>query len=552
MNRMTVFPCVAIWLVLQSVSFAQSELPGRPEQTELIHGGVTFEQILHASEHPENWLTYSGQYNSHRFSRLKQLNDKNVDQLRVKWVRQFPTAEPVETTPLVVDGVMFLTLPENKLWAVDAKTGLRYWKYEHQLPNRLAACCGKVNRGVAILGETLYMGTLDAQLVAIDSRSGNVRWTKEVGDPSHGHSITGAPLIIKDMVITGIAGGEYGIRGFLDAYDAKTGDRRWRTHTIPGPGEFGHDTWEADSWKRGGSPTWMTGSYDPELDLLYWGVGNPGPDWNGEVREGDNLYSDCVLAIEPDTGKIRWHFQFTPHDVHDWDACQIPVLVDGEYQGRQRKLILWGNRNAFYYVLDRETGEFLHANAFAKQTWAEKIDENGRPIRIPGKLPSVEGVLVYPDIGGAANWFSPSYSPQTGLFYLMAFDGGTTYYLGEEPEYIQGLPYLGGGGALNEFEEFVNPEYVSAVRALDATTGERKWQYVVQAKSTSGVLSTAGNLVFGGTRQGNFFALDARTGEHLWHLDLGGWVHAAPVTYSVDGQQYVTIAAGKAIFTFGL
>ena len=354
------------------------------------------------------------------------------------------------------------------------------------------------------------------------------------------------------MVITGVAGGEYGIRGFIDAYDAKTGERRWRRHTIPGPGEPGHETWEGDSWKLGGSPSWMTGSYDPELDLLYWGIGNPGPDWNGEVRKGDNLYSDCVLALDPDSGEIKWHFQFTPHDVHDWDACQIPVLVDIPFKGKQRRLMLWGNRNAFYYVLDRETGEFLHATSFAKQTWAKTIDKNGRPIRVPGMLPSKEGVVVYPDVSGAANWYSPSYSPQTNLFYLMAFDGAGKYYLTEEPEYVKGLPYLGGLGQANEFEEHVNPEYVSAVRALEPTTGKLVWEYKVQPKSTSGILSTGGNLVFGGTKQGNFFALDAKTGRELWRLNIGGWVHAAPVTYTVDGEQHVAIAAGSSLFTFGL
>jgi alcohol dehydrogenase (cytochrome c) len=281
-------------------------------------------------------------------------------------------------------------------------------------------------------------------------------------------------------------------------------------------------------------------------------VGNPGPDWNGEVREGDNLYSDCVLAIDPNTGEIKWHFQFTPHDVHDWDACQVPVLVDIEYQGKPRKLMLFGNRNAFYYVLDRETGEFLHATNFAEQNWAERIDENGRPIRAPGKLPSAEGVLVYPDISGAANWYSPTYSPSTNLFYLMAFDGAAKYFLTEDPKYVPGLPYLGGTGSFNEMEEFLDPEYVSAVRALEPTTGELVWEYPVQPKSTSGLLSTAGNLVFGGTKLGNFFALDAATGKELWHLNIGGWVHAAPITYSVDGVQYVSIAAGNALFTFGL
>ena len=540
---------MVLFLPLSTIAWGQE---GKSRVHSPEHLGVTSEQILNASSNSGNWLTYSGQYSSQRFSRLDQIHDRNVDKLRVKWARQFPILEAFETTPLVVDGVMFLTLPENHVWALDARTGLPFWKFQYRLPRQLAVCCGKINRGVAILGETLYMGTLDAKLVAIDSKSGNVRWIKTVGDATRGHSITGAPLIVKDVVITGIAGGEYGIRGFVDAYDAKTGQRRWRTHTIPGPGEPGHETWSGDSWKIGGSPTWMTGSYDPQLNLLYWGVGNPGPDWNGDVRKGDNLYSDCMLAMNPDTGKVKWHFQFTPHDVHDWDTCQVPVLADIKYQGKIRKLLLLANRNAFYYVLDRVTGEFLHAAAFAKQTWAEKIDGKGRPIRIPGMLPSTKGVLVFPDVGGAANWWSPTFSPQTELFYQMAFDGAGTYYLGEDPEYIPGKPYVGGLGSSNEFEDFPDSDYVSAVRALDPTTGKRIWQHIVQAKSTSGLLSTAGNLVFGGTKPGNFFALNAKTGKELWHLDIGGWVHAAPMTYAVDGKQYVTIASGSTLFTFGL
>ena len=521
-------------------------------QPDIQHSTITSERLVDAGEDPSNWLLYSGQYNSQRFSQLKQIHDGNVEDLRVKWVRQFPITELFETTPLVVDGVMYLTLPENIVWALDAKTGLPFWSYEHPLPDQLSLCCGKVNRGVAILGDTLYMGTLNAELVALDSKSGNVRWTIPVADGTQGFSLTGAPLIVKDMVIVGVGGGEYGIRGFVDAYDANTGKRRWRQHVIPGPGEKGHETWEGDSWKIGGASTWMTGSYDPELDLLYWGIGNPGPDWNGDVRLGDNLYSDCVLAFDTDTGTIKWHFQFTPHDVHDWDACQVPVLVDLPYQGKMRKLMIWGNRNAFYYVLDRVTGEFLHAAAFAKQTWAEKIDHTGRPVRIPDTFPTKDGTLVYPDVGGAANWWSPTYSPKTKLFYLMAFDGAGTYYLGAEVEHKPGLPFLGGFGTTNEFEEFPDSKYVSAVRALDPTTGNRKWEYRVQAKSTSGLVSTAGNLVFGGTVKGNFFALDSRNGTELWRLDLGGRVHAAPMTYMVDGKQYVTIAVGSALFTLGL
>lgn len=543
---------VAVLALVVCAEEQPSQSPSQPTSP-IPHLGVTPSQLVNAAETPENWLTYSGQYNGQRFSRLDQINDANVGQLKVAWVRQFGISEAFETSPLVVDGFMFVTLPENVVSGMDAKSGIKYWEYSGlDLAGKLATCCGKVNRGLAVHGDLLYMGTLDAKLIALDSRSGVVKWSEEVGEPGQGHSITGAPLVVKDMVITGVAGGEYGIRGFIDAYDAATGHRIWRKYTIPAPGEDGNETWEGDSWKTGGSPTWMTGSYDPELDLLYWGVGNPGPDWNGEVREGINLYSDCVLAIDPDTGDIKWHFQFTPHDVHDWDACQIPVLYDAEYEGEPRKLMLWGNRNAFYYVLDRETGEFLHATPFAEQTWAKRIDEKGRPIRLPNSSPTVEGTLVAPELTGAASWWSPTLSPRTGLFYLMAFDGAGTYFMAEDPEPEPGMPFVGGMATSADFVEFPDSDKVSAVRALDPLTGERKWEHVVQAKSTSGLLSTAGNLVFGGTKFGNFFALDATTGEELWHLDIGGRIHAAPMTYAVDGQQFVSIAAGSALFTFSL
>jgi alcohol dehydrogenase (cytochrome c) len=291
----------------------------------------------------------------------------------------------------------------------------------------------------------------------------------------------------------------------------------------------------------------MTGSYDPELNLVYWGTGNPGPDWNGDVRMGDNLYSDSVLAINPDTGELVWYFQFTPHDVHDWDSTQIPVLADSEFNGQQRKLMLWPNRNAFFYVLDRETGEFLLGEPYARQTWAERLDATGRPIRIPGTFPTVEGVTVSPSIGGGTNWWSPSYSPRTDLLYVMAYDGETTYFIRDD-EYVAGDQFTGGGGRT----PLPQDNYVSAVRALSPRTGERVWEYRVQPRSTAGVLSTAGDLVFSGTVDGFFFALDAGTGEELWHINVGSRVHAAPMSYMVNGKQYVAIAAGNVLYTFGL
>ena len=522
--------------------------PGYAQQPSTPLGSpVTSERLLKASEEPENWLMYSGQYNSQRYSRLTEIDKSNVNQLEVKWVKQLETLADVETTPLVVDGVMYLTQSPSNVIALDASTGSQFWTYEHTLPEKLSLCCGRQNRGVAILGETLFLGTLDAKLIALDAKTGAVQWEAQSADPATGYSKTAAPLVIGDKVISGIAGGEYGIRGFLDAYDAKTGELAWRFYTIPGEGEPHNDTWEDDSWKTGGAPTWITGAYDPDLNLVYWGTGNPGPDWNGEAREGDNLYSDSVVALDADTGELKWYFQFTPHDVHDWDATQIPILIDIEFDGRPRKLMLFPNRNAFFYVLDRVTGEFLRGTAFAKQTWAERIDENGRPIRIPGMLPNEEGVLVYPSVNGAANWWSNTYSPRTELLYVVTYDGADTFFIGED-EYVPGEMFVGGAP-----ERYVPQEtYASMIRALEPRTGDTRWEFPLQPKTQSGLLSTASDLVFGGSVDGYFYALDAVNGTELWRINVGGNVKAAPISYMVGTVQYVTVAAGNSILTFGL
>ena len=508
---------------------------------------VTWDRLVNAADEPHNWLMYSGTLDSQRFSRLDQINTGNVANLELKWAHHIPQLDRNETTPLVVDGVMFITESPSNVTAVDAASGRPYWRYEHELPDDLRVCCGRNNRGVAILGETLYMSTLDAHLVGIDARSGSLLWNTEVADHQSGYSKTAAPLIVKDKVVTGIAGGEFGIRGFLDAYNAETGAREWRTHTIPGPDHPDNRTWAGDSWRTGGSPTWITGSYDPELDLIYWGTGNPGPDYNGEIRGGDNLYADSVLALDGDTGEMSWYFQFTPHDVHDWDAIQIPVLADIEIGGESRKAMLWANRNAFYYTLDRETGEFLVGKPFARQTWAEGLDENGRPMRRPNMLPSAEGTLVSPTAGGGTNWWSPAFSPRTGLLYVNAFDGEAEFFIRDE-EYTAGDRFTGGGTDA----PLPIDNYVSAIRALDPVTGDLRWEFPIKARTRAGVLATAGDVVFSGSVDGYFYALDAVTGEELWHIALGGRMNASPMTYAVDGQQFVTMPAGNVVYTFAL
>ena len=508
---------------------------------------VSWERLMNAADEPENWLMYSATLDAQRHSRLTQVNTGNVSNLELKWAYQIPEIDRAETTPLVVDGIMFITEAPSNLVAVDAVTGRQYWRYDHELPDDLRICCGRNNRGVAILGETLYMSTLDAHLVAIDARTGNLRWDVEVADYSKGYSKTAAPLIVKDMVVTGIAGGEFGIRGFIDAYDAETGEQVWRTYAVAGPGDPNVSTWADDSWETGGAATWLTGSYDPDLELIYWGTGNPGPDWNGDVRLGDNLYSDSALALDADTGEISWWFQFTPHDVHDYDSIQIPILANIDYQGSERRVMMWANRNAFYYTIDRTDGDFMEGKPYALQTWAQGLDVDGRPIRVPGMAPTYEGVVVSPSIGGGTNWFSPAYNPDTGLFYVNAFDGEQEFFKRDE-DYEEGERFTGGGG------QYIQPidTYSSAIRAINPATAEIEWEFPIQPRSTAGIMSTAGGLLFSGSVDGYFYALNAENGRELWNISLGARVHAAPMTYSVDGQQFVTIAAGNVVFTFAL
>lgn len=376
------------------------------------------------------WPTYSGTFLAQRFSPLNQINVSNVARLRPVWTYQPPGTGALEGTPIVADGTMYITSGPATVVALDLKSGRSLWQWSRPIaPSVLNLGFPRVNRGVAILDGMVYIGTLDGYLVALDAASGIERWTVAVAENRTGHSITAAPLAVEGKILVGISGGEAGIRGFLDAYDAKTGKRVWRFWTVPGPGESGNDTWAGDSWMRGGGATWLTGSYDPALRLVYWGTGNPGPDWNGDSRKGDNLYTCSVVALDIDTGRLRWHFQFTPHDTHDWDANQIPVLVDTEIDGRSRALVVTANRNGFFYLLDRRTGEFLRATEYAKQTWAEGIDPRGRPILFPGKEPSEKGTLVYPSLQGSTNWSSPAYSPATSFLYVPVREMGSIYFL---------------------------------------------------------------------------------------------------------------------------
>ena len=507
---------------------------------------VTYERLKGAAAEPHNWLTYSGTYNSERFSPLTEIDPANVADLKVVWVYQ-TSPGLVETTPLVVDDVMYLTEPPSTVTALDVRTGRRIWRWTPAMPTDVKHIgFPAVNRGVAILDETVYVGTLDGRTVALDAASGFERWSVQVADNDLGFSVTAAPLAIDGKVIIGVSGAEAGIRGFIDAYSTDDGSLLWRTYTVPAAGEPGSESWGGDSWMTGGGSTWLTGSYDPDLNLLYWGIGNPAPDWNGDQRPGDNLYTCSLLALDADTGEIRWYFQFTPHDTHDWDSNEIPVLVDLEWDGQLRKVVTMANRNAFYYVLDRETGEFLHGNQYSKQTWAKGLDEAGRPIVIPNMEPTEQGTLVWPSLQGATNWFSPSYSPLTELFYVAVRHMGSVYYK-VDTEYEPGMPFMGGGE-----QALTGDDAAGFVKALDVRTGELRWEFPLLTPPWAGVMATAGGLLFGGSNEGNLFALDAVTGETLWDFQAGAAARSNPMAFEVDGKQRVVMSAGDAVFVFGL
>ena len=528
-----------------------------------LQAQATYDRILNASDEPENWLTYNGTYSSQRHSGLRQITAANVRELESKWVLQNQVFGAWQSNPIVVDGIMYVTQRPNDVMAVDPVTGRVFWVYRHTPAENARVCCGANNRGVAVLDDKVFMGTLDARLVAIDAINGRPLWNVEVGDVNSAYSITMAPLVVKDKVIVGVGGGEYGIRGFVAAYDAETGEEAWRFYTIPGPGEPGHDTWEADDWEHGGASVWVTGSYDADLNLVYWGVGNPGPDWNPAQRPGDNLYSDSVIALDADTGELVWHFQFTPNDAYDYDSVQVPVLVDMEWNGVPSKLMMWANRNGYFYVLDRVTGEFLTGTPFVRVNWSSGLQENGRPI----PTPQPAGSPTWPGNQGGTNWYPPSFSPRTGLFYLSAWEDYATIYRPEESVFTPGRAFLGGGfdvltptpgapgigvGRTSPINNWTDAVGHGSVIAMDPSTGEARWKFEQFDVSDGGMLTTASDLLFTGGREGHFHALDARTGELLWRASLGGQIVMAPITYMVDGRQYVSVISGHTLVTFGL
>jgi alcohol dehydrogenase (cytochrome c) len=495
-----------------------------------------------------NWLSYNGDYSGRRYSSLAQITPKNVAKLRAQWVFHSPNSNRLETTPQVVNGLMFVT-SANSVFALDARTGRKVWEHLYPITEGLIDdASAHHNRGTALWHNRLYMETDNAHLLCIDARSGHLLWDVPYATGNKNYGATGAPLVVKDKVLVGTSGGDDGVRGFIAAFDAVSGKEVWRFWTIPAPGEFGSSSWPGDTYLRGGGTTWMPGTYDPELNTIYWGTSNPAPDFDGTPRPGDNLYTDCVLALDPDTGKLKWYFQFTPHDLYDYDATETPVLVDGRYQGVERKLLVEANRNGFVYVLDRTNGKFLSATPFVKKlNWAKGIDAEGRPIRT-GVQPTEAGTTICPDMTGATNWFSPSYNPSTRLLYFIALENCHKYFL-KPQDFEEGKPFYATG-----VKRIPGESGQKILVAYNPETNSFAWRYpqTGSADSWGGTMTTAGGLVFFGNDAEGFEAADARTGASLWHFNTGQSIHASPMTYAVNGNQYVTIAAGSNVFSFGL
>lgn len=516
-----------------------------------LPAGLTYNALIDALKTPQNWLTYWGDYQGSHFSRLTQIDKSNVKQLQAQWSLQTPAGPLLEANPVVIDGTMYTTYTENAgqgVYALDARSGLVLWKYDRRQKTINPYQTNPFNRGVAVLGDRVFFGTLDGALVALDARSGRPLWETQIADTMQGYTLTAAPLAVKGEIIVGVAGGEFGIRGFVDAYDAVTGKQLWRFYTIPAPGEPGNDTWSGDSWKQGAGATWLTGSYDPELNLVYWTVGNPGPDIDPDVRKGDNLYTCSVVALDADTGKLKWHYQFTPNDTHDWDANTDVILADAPVAGVQRKLLLQADRNGIYYVLDRTNGKFLFAKPYVKQTWNKGFNADGTPILVEKWKASPEGTEVAPSGTGGSDWNNPSYDASRSTLFVVAADGGPYGFRSGTDAYEPGRQYIGG----RQFQVVGDPRQ-GFLLALDTRTGDIKWKYnTVVTSYAAGDLATAGGVVFLCTGDGSLIALDSDTGKTLWHVSTGGAIASAPISYAVDGKQFIALSAGNVLYAYAL
>jgi len=484
----------------------------------------------------DTWPTYNGDYSGKRYSTLDQINARNINSLTLAWA--FNThASVIKSTPLEVNGILYFSAPDN-VWAIDARFGRQIWHY-----SRVSEGDHIGHRGLGMYKNWLYFTTPDAHLLCLDAKDGKVRWDVELADVKLGYFSTMAPLVIRDHVIVGVSGDVTDVRGYLKSIDPETGNTQWTWYTEPDPGQPGSETWpkDSDAILHGGGMTWMTGTYDPDLNLLYWGTGNPNPVLAGEGRPGDNLYTCSIVALNPDTGKLAWYFQPSPHDVHDWDAVETPVLLDAEFKGKKRKLLAQASRNGFYFLLDRTNGQYLAAAPFIDQTWATGVDSHGRPIAKAEATPTPDGALVEPGSDGATNWMAPSFDPQTNLFYVTARRIFSIYY-----RTVTGKAEGWGGRDRNLWSN-------STLRALDYRTGKVVWNHETgEDENGAGILTTAGHLLFTADTSGNLLALDPATGKTLWHLYAGGHMTGSPMTYQLDGRQYALFAVQDVLYAFAL
>jgi alcohol dehydrogenase (cytochrome c) len=543
-----------IWQVHSFVrSLAQRDSGvGEDNEADAKLAGLPFESIRDASARPGEWLTYAGSYAGHRHSRLTSISKANVGRLQVAWVAQLRGADAfLEASPIVHAGRMYVTESPEGVVALDAASGELLWRFRRPLPNGVLLCCGSPNRGVAMLGDSLFVQTLDAHLVSLDAATGDKRWEVKVADFRQGYSMTGAPLALRDKVVVGVSGSSFGARGFVAAFRAHDGRRLWTFNTVPAPGEAGNESWAADSWKTGGAATWATGAYDAATGTLYWGVGNPGPSYHASARAGKNLYSNSVVALDENTGGLRWHYQFTPSDDHAWDSSQQPVIADLPSTAGPRSALLWANRNGFYYVLERRSGRFILAKPFVKQTWNDGFSADGAPLMRPDARASAQGTLVWPWVGGGTNWWSPSFDARRGLLLVPTVDAASLYFEKAE-RYAQGRPFLGGASHVS-----ASHPVTVAIKAIEAATGEVRWETALARgtanlhHSVGGILTTASGLAFTGYRD-EILVLDSDTGAVLRRLRTGGVINAAPVAYEIGGRQYVAVMAGRSLFALSI
>ncbi len=522
----------------------------RAEDNTALQGQINVSTQDMLAAMASNWLSYNGDYSGRRYSSLSQINVKNANQLRAEWVFHARNSDHLEVTPVVVNGTMFVT-SANDTFALDAQTGRTIWHNTRPISEGLIDDASRhMSRGVGIWQNRLYRMTDNAHLLCLDARSGNLIWDVGYADWNGNYGATSAPLVVKDKIIVGTSGGDDGVRGFVAAYDAESGKLVWRFWTIPAPGEHGSDSWPGDLYLHGGGTTWMPGTYDPQLNTLYWGTSNPAPDFEGSVRPGDDLYTDCVLALDPDSGKLKWYFQFTPHDLFDYDATETPVLIDVTYKGQRRKLLIEANRNGFIYALDRSTGEFLSATRFVdKLNWARGIDDKGRPIRTEVK-PTPEGTKVCPGYAGATNWFAPSYNESTQLLYFMALEQCQNYFSAPQPQkFTPGKEFYSTG-----VKHIPGENSQKILLAFNLVTGTFAWKYpqIGGTHSTGGTMTTAGGLLLFGDDSQSLEAVDAQDGKPLWHFNTGQDMSASPMSYAVGGRQYIAVAVGSDIFSFTL